>query len=87
MAEDTLLEFPCDFPIKMMGAATDEFRSLALGIITRHFGTLDPDKIEERPSSGGKFLGITVTVRAESKAQLDAAYTELTSCRQVLVAL
>ena len=87
MAEDTLLEFPCDFPIKMMGAANDEFRSLALGIITRHFGTLDPDKIEERPSSGGKFLGITVTVRAESKAQLDAAYTELTSCRQVLVAL
>ena len=86
MAEDTLLEFPCDFPIKMMGAANDEFRSLALGIITRHFGTLDPDKIEERPSSGGKFLGITVTVRAESKAQLDAAYTELTSCRQVLVA-
>ena len=87
MAEETLLEFPCDFPIKMMGAANDEFRSLALGIITRHFGTPDPGKIEERPSSGGKFLGITVTVRAESKAQLDAAYTELTSCRQVLVAL
>ena len=87
MAEDTLLEFPCDFPIKMMGAATDEFRSLALGIITKHFGAPDADKIEERPSSGGKFLGITVTVRAESKAQLDAAYTELTSCRQVLVAL
>ena len=87
MAEDTLLEFPCDFPIKMMGAATDEFRSLALGIITKHFGVPDADKIEERPSSGGKFLGITVTVRAESKAQLDAAYTDLTSCRQVLVAL
>jgi hypothetical protein len=87
MAEDTLFEFPCDFPIKMMGAATDEFRSLALGIITRHFGELSPENIEERPSSGGKFLGLTVTVRAESKAQLDAAYTELTSCRQVLVAL
>jgi hypothetical protein len=87
MAEDTLFEFPCDFPIKIMGAATDEFRSLALGIVTRHFGALDPSKIEERPSSGGKFLGLTVTVRAESKAQLDAAYTELTSCRQVLVAL
>ena len=87
MAEDTLLEFPCDFPIKVMGAATDEFRSLVLGIITRHFGTLAGGAIEERPSSGGKYLGITITVRAESKAQLDAAYTELTSCRQVLVAL
>jgi hypothetical protein len=87
MAEDTLLEFPCDFPIKVMGAATDDFRSLALGIITRHFGPPAEGAIEERPSSGGKYLGITITVRAESKAQLDAAYGELTSCRQVLVAL
>jgi len=87
MADDTLLEFPCDFPIKVMGAATDDFRSLVLGIITRHFGTQAEGSIEERPSSGGKYLGITVTVRAESKAQVDAAYVELTSCHQVLVAL
>ena len=48
---------------------------------------LDASHSEERPSSGGKYLGLTITVRAESKAQLDAVYTELTSCRQVLVAL
>ena len=87
MAQDTLLEFPCRFPIKVMGAATDEFRSLALGIVTRHFGQPAPGDIEERPSSGGRYLGLTITVRAESKAQLDAVYGELTSCRQVLVAL
>ena len=87
MTGDTLLEFPCDFPIKVMGAATDDFRSLVLGILTRHFGTPAEGSIEERPSSGGKYLGITVTVRAVSKAQLDAAYLELTSYRQVLVAL
>jgi putative lipoic acid-binding regulatory protein len=87
MANDTLLEFPCEFPIKIMGAASEEFRSLALGIITRHFGPPREGSIEERPSSGGKYLSITITVRAESKAQLDAAYVELTSCRQVLVAL
>jgi len=87
MAEDTLLEFPTDFPIKIMGEASDEFRSLAIGIVTRHFGSLDASRIVERPSSGGKYLGLTITVRAESKAQLDAVYTELTSCRQVLVAL
>lgn len=87
MAGDTLLEFPCDFPIKVMGAATADFRSLVLGIITRHFGALPEGAIEERPSSGGKYLGITITVRAGSKAQIDAAYLELTSCRQVLVAL
>ena len=87
MAEETLLAFPCDFPIKIMGPATDEFRSLALGIVTRHFGPLAESQLEERPSSGGKYLSLTCTVRAESKAQLDAVYTELTSCRQVLVAL
>ena len=87
MSEDTLLEFPCDFPIKIMGAATDEFRSLAIGIITRHFGEPAAGDIEERPSSGGRYLGITITVEALSKAQLDAVYVELTSCRQVLVAL
>ncbi len=87
MVEDTLLEFPCDFPIKIMGPATDEFRSLALGIVTRHFGELPGSRIEERPSSGGKYLSLTCIVRADSKAQLDTVYMELTACRHVLVAL
>jgi hypothetical protein len=85
--EDTLFEFPTDFPVKIMGQASDDFRSLVLGIVTRHFGTLTPERIEERPSSNGKYVSITVTVFATSKAQLDALYMELTSCSQVLVAL
>ena len=87
MAEETLLQFPCRFPIKVMGAATDEFRSLTVGIITQHFGAPAAGDIEERPSSGGRYLGITITVEAQNKAQLDAVYRDLTSCRQVLVAL
>jgi putative lipoic acid-binding regulatory protein len=85
--EDTLLVFPTDFPVKIMGLASDDYRSLVLGIVTRHFGTLEPERIEERPSANGKYLSITVTVVATSKAQLDALYIELTSCSQVLVAL
>jgi putative lipoic acid-binding regulatory protein len=85
--EETLLKFPTDFPVKIMGQASDDFRSLVMGIVTRHFGTLAPERIEERPSSNGKYLSITVTVVATSKAQLDALYMELTSCSQVLVAL
>jgi putative lipoic acid-binding regulatory protein len=85
--EDTLFEFPCDVPVKIMGQATDDFRSLVLGIVTRHFGPLEAGRIEERPSSNGKYLSLTCTVRAESKAQLDALYRELTSCSKVLVAL
>jgi putative lipoic acid-binding regulatory protein len=85
--EDTLLVFPTDFPVKIMGLESDDFRSLVMGIVTRHFGTLEPHRIEERPSANGKYLSITVTVLATSKAQLDALYMELTSCSQVLVAL
>lgn len=85
--EDTLLVFPTDFPVKIMGLASDDYRSLVLGIVTRHFGTLAPDRIEERPSANGKYLSITVTVVATSKAQLDALYMDLTSCSRVLVAL
>lgn len=86
-AEDTLFEFPTDFPVKIMGHASDEFRSLVLGIVTRHFGPLEPQRIEERPSANGKYLSLTCTVHAHSKAELDALYRELTSCSQVLVAL
>ena len=85
--DDSLFEFPCDFPVKIMGQATDDFRSLVLGIVTRHFGNLSADRIEERPSANGKYLSITCTVVAQSKAQLDALYLDLTSCSQVLVAL
>ena len=86
-AEDTLFKFPTDFPVKIMGQASDDFRSLVLGIVTRHFGALEPDRIEERPSANGKYLSLTCTVYAHSKAELDALYLELTSCSQVLVAL
>ena len=85
--EETLFEFPTEFPVKIMGHASDEFRSLVLGIVTRHFGPLEAARIEERPSSNGKYLSLTCTVHAQSKAQLDALYRELTSCSQVLVAL
>ena len=85
--EGTLLVFPCDFPIKIMGPASEEFRSLALGIVAKHCGEIAPERIEERASSNGRYLSLTCTVRATSKAQLDAVYRELTSCRHVLVAL
>ena len=85
--EETLFKFPTDFPVKIMGNASDDFRSLVLGIVTRHFGPLDSSRIEERVSTSGRFLSITCTVHAQSKAQLDALYRELTSCSQVLVAL
>lgn len=87
MSEDTLMTFPHDFPLKVMGRNTDEFRSVVLGIVQKHMGPVDASRIEERPSRDGTYLGLTYIIVANSKAQLDALYMELTACERVLVSL
>ena len=88
MAEDrSLLEFPCDFPIKVMGRSGAAFRAITLEIVERHAGKLEPARIEERLSGKGNYQSITYTVEAHSRAQLDAIYRELTASGIVLVAL
>jgi putative lipoic acid-binding regulatory protein len=85
--ELTLLEFPCRFPIKAMGMHSDEFESLVSGIVTKHAQLWPDDPIRCTPSKAGNFVSVTATVEAQSKAQLDAIYQELTDCEHVLMAL
>jgi putative lipoic acid-binding regulatory protein len=84
---DELFQFPCDFPIKVMGRDSESFRTLTLAIVERHAGSLAPESISERASSKGRFLSLTYTIRAESRAQLDRIYRDLTDSGVVLVAL
>lgn len=84
---DTLFQFPCEFPLKVMGRRSDDFRSIVLGIVQKHAGTIAADKIEERPSKDGTYLSLTCTFQAQSREQLDALYRELTACERVLVVL
>jgi putative lipoic acid-binding regulatory protein len=84
---DTLMTFPCDFPLKVLGRRTDDFRSLVVGIVQKHVGVLDAASIEERPSKDGNYLSVTCTFSAQSREQLDALYRELTSCERILVVL
>jgi hypothetical protein len=84
---DTLLEFPCDFPIKIMGAAQDDFAQTMLEIVLRHAPDFMAQTVEMRASSGGKYLSLTCTVRATSKLQLDNLYRELTAHPLVKVVL
>jgi uncharacterized protein len=84
---DTLLEFPCDFPIKIMGAAQDDFAQTMLEIVLRHAPDFVAQTVEMRASSGGKYLSLTCTVRATSKLQLDNLYRELTAHPLVKVVL
>ena len=84
---DSLLEFPCEFPIKAMGLDEDGFQTLVENIILNHAEIYANKPITTNPSSSGKYLSVTVTVEAQSKDQLDRIYQDLTDCKQVLVAL
>jgi putative lipoic acid-binding regulatory protein len=82
-----LFQFPCDFPIKVMGRDSESFRTLTLAIVERHAGPLAAGQISERMSREGRFLALTYTIRAESRAQLYTIYQDLTDSGVVLVAL
>ena len=84
---DTLFQFPCDFPLKVMGRKSEDFRSIVIGIVQKHVGTVTPENIEERPSKDGNYLSLTCTFQAQSREQLDNLYGELTSCERVLIVL
>ena len=89
MAEEkeTLLKFPCDFPIKIMGLACNELAQSVLDVVVKHDPGFDGATMEMRASSGGKYVSLTCTVTATSKPQLDALYMELTAHPLVKVVL
>ncbi len=85
--KDTLLEFPCDFPLKIMGKADDALAQVVLDIVTTHAPDFDAASMEMRASSGGNYISLTCTVVARSKPQLDALYTDLSGHPMVKVVL
>jgi putative lipoic acid-binding regulatory protein len=70
-----------------MGRDCAQFRTAARAIVERHIGPLPETVVSSRASSEGNFLAITFAITAESRAQLDALYEELSSCPEILVAL
>lgn len=80
-----LLKFPTDYPIKIVGRPSDEFRARVHAIMLRHAPTLDPDQVSERLSENGNFLSISYTIVAESREQVIALVTDLKSCEGVLM--
>jgi hypothetical protein len=62
--QENLLEFPCSFPIKMMGRDDPEFRETAILLVEKHAGEISPDDIRSAPSSKGNFIAITITITA-----------------------
>ena len=75
--KESLIEYPSDFPIKVMGASHDAFADTIHELIVSHDPTFHKGKMEVRPSGKGNYTSLTVTVRATSREQLDALYTAL----------
>ena len=77
-AQETLLEFPCEFPLKIMGNNRPEFIDMMCDLVSKHVNhDINQDTVNHRQSSSGKFLSVTLTITAESKMQLDTIYQEL----------
>ncbi len=79
-----LLEFPTDYPIKVIGRPSDEFRARVHAIVLRHAPLIEPERVTERLSENGNFLSISYRLRAESREQVEALATDLKSCEGVL---
>jgi len=84
---ETLLEFPCDFPLKIMGATREGFAQAIVEVVLKHAPDFDAARVEMRPSRAGNYLSLTCTIRATSKPQLDALYRELTGHPWVKIVL
>lgn len=87
MSDETLLDFPCSFPIKMMGHDTPAFRQTVRGIVEKHAGPVDDTAVQNSLSRNGRFVSVTITVSAQSQQQLDDIYREVSEHDDVLMAL
>lgn len=85
--QETLMTFPCRFPIKAMGPAGRGLEAVVVEIVSRHAEGVDETAITVRESRGGKWIAVTLTFEAHSKPQLDAIYQELSAHELVAWAL
>ncbi|MFV1982165.1 MAG: YbeD family protein [Thiohalomonadales bacterium] len=87
MSDDSLFEFPCSFPIKIMGKDTADFHQAVHTIINKHVNNITDDAFKTRSSAQGTYISITVTITATDKQQLDNIYLDLTACEHVTMSL
>lgn len=84
---ESLLVFPCSFPIKVMGLRQDSFAQTIVDVVRKHAPDYDPRTLEMRASTAGKYLSLTCTINATSRDQLDDLYRELSSHPMVTMVL
>ena len=87
MDDESLLHFPCDFPLKIMGGGSPDFRQLVVDLVSRHAPDLDQTRVSVRDSRAGRYQSVTVVINARDRAQLDALYWELSSHPRITMVL
>jgi uncharacterized protein len=83
----SLIEYPSAFPIKVMGAQVEGFAEAIISIAQQFDPGFDPATLESRPSKGGNYVGLTITVTATSREQLDELYRTLSTHPLVKIVL
>jgi putative lipoic acid-binding regulatory protein len=85
--ELNLLTFPCEFKIKAFGLLNSEFETTVIGIIKKHVADLKETAFSQRLSKDNKYVALTISIIAESRAQLDAIYQDLSANPIILMTL
>lgn len=81
------IEFPCDYPIKVMGDAEPDFHDIVIDVMSRHAGDISADRVKIRASSGGNYVSVTVTIVATGRPQLEAIFADLKATGRVKMVL
>lgn len=87
MNTDSLIEFPCHFPIKIIGSNSSVFVEEIITIVSTHFPELDPETITQKSSKDENYIALTVTVYVHNQKMLDAIYQDVTQHPQVKMVL
>jgi putative lipoic acid-binding regulatory protein len=85
--KESLIEYPSDFPIKVMGKTNPEFKKAIVHVCKQFDPMFNEATVEERPSKAGNYVGLTVIIRATSREQLDELYRTLSTHPLVSVVL
>lgn len=81
------IEFPCDYPIKVMGVASETFQQLVLEVVHRHASPVPQDRVTERASAKGNYISVTVVIEATGEEQLNTIFRELMDHENVKIVL
>jgi len=86
-SNESLIKFPCDFTLKIVGRTAGSFEKTAIDIVREYFPALKDSAIQKKASKESQYMSLSVTVHANSKPELDALYVALTSAPEVLMVL